>query len=753
MNLRAWALLVALATGIQDLYAVPHTRIDPYASLEGGNPQERFGEEVGCSAPVPELRNRSVVAVAAPSANGGTGAVYLYDPSDGGVPLQILAPTSDGMVSQFGSAVEFIDDVNGDGVDDLVIGAPGTSAQIAGKLYAFVSTHQEGALRFTQCGVLSDAGGFAEKLHAIRAAGGESDVRFVVGVPSESRIVGYDVSVQSDGVCLFSQGNSFTAAGEAAGRFGDGLGQIRGAVANSQRVASLGVVAPHQGSSGSVSVLEAVVGGHMFASLGGEVVSVPHALRGSSIGTHYGSELFAIGDPAELSARGLVSVYSAGNLYGGPICSKAVELSDPSSAFGRAVIHLGDTFTGLVGEASAAFAVSKSEFATGGSLAIFGVTPQGSCGELMELNNCRYDPYQEQGSAIVGGDSCQTEHSGGVRRIMVVGSPGWAGSRGRVDIYLEGTEQQTPRECQNHTTASVSTSIPEASVTARPSSGVIAVPETSVTVLPTQAGNSGASPTPVVGPTGSTPSDPLTPAPILIDTPTSISTQMPLNTATANPGVEPTEGVGSEQTPTQTPSPTPTEELSEDEGGISEPTPHYSPTATSTSRQDDDVASVQDDPPIPVFPDALGLPTPEVAQIGTQVQVTMPVVRPELSASAQKKAARTLMKRGRLTRKRAQAILADPSNLVVTYILTYSEVVQRARFSFIQSAHADDGRRKRSSKMKRVRSRSNRVTLARLQPGVTYRVSYQVEIAVRRPRAVLGITKASAVAQFVYGAS
>lgn len=805
MNLRTWVLLLSFVAGMGHAHAIPRTWIAPHVSFEGALDQGRFGEEVGCSLPALGANGRSIVAVGAPFANGGVGAVYLYDPSDAGVPFQTFGPSAADQALQFGSAVEFIDDVNGDGVDDIVVGAPGTSAQVDGKLYAFVSVRQDRALRFVQCAILSSARGFAEKIQAIRAVGGDSDVDFVVGVPSESRIVGYKLNVQSDGSCTFAQGSSFLGAGEAAGRYGEGLGQVKSFSAQNSNPAALAVVAPLQGSFGSVSIFEATssaMGGLSSTEIS---VSVPPVLSGTSIGTHYSSELFAVGNPADQGGRGVVSIYSASSIIDGQICSKARELSEPSSAFGRVVSHLGVSFAGLVGEGRTAFAVTQSEQATGGALAVFGVAQEGICGDLMELNNCRSDPYQEQGSALAGGDYCQTELNGEARRFVVVGSPGWSGGRGRVDIYLEGAERESAVECQTETPSAVSLSgtmlgeatatspaTPSSSAPSMPSpqdpasistplaSAVTSTPQSSltqappldekntegvpVTVPPTQTTQSSATQTPVANPSAGTQSEPPKPAPTSMYTPSPAPTdvgdaptpgtspQTPVSTATSTPAVEPTEGLGSDPTPEPTSSPAPTQENGEDGGEVTEPTPQYSPTATSTTALGNDHGwwSVNGGPSIPVFPGAVGLPTPEVTENGSQVQISMPIVRPELSVSARQKAVKTLMKKGRLSKKRAEAVLADPKNLVVTYIVTYSEVIQRSSFSLIQSAHADDRPRKRSTKITRIRSRSNNVTLARLQPGATYRVSYQVEISVRKPRAVLGVTRASGVSQFVY---
>jgi len=78
------------------------------------------------------------VAVGAPSADSGAGAAYLYTGSASGLDAsrqQRLALTTSGSSDALGSALAGAGDVNGDGYDDLVVGARGRGTTGAVVLY------------------------------------------------------------------------------------------------------------------------------------------------------------------------------------------------------------------------------------------------------------------------------------------------------------------------------------------------------------------------------------------------------------------------------------------------------------------------------------------------------------------------------------------------------------------------------------------------------------------------------------------
>jgi len=125
-------------------------------------------------------------------------------------------------------------------------------------------------------------------------------------------------------------------------------------------------------------------------------------------------------------------------------------------------------------------------------------------------------------------------------------------------------------------------------------------------------------------------------------------------------------------------------------------------------------------------------------------------VRPEINAGQLAKAVRDLQRKRRMSKNKATQALSDPNNLVVTYIIEYAEVSAARGFSLIQSAYAQDSRRL-ASKARQLRSRLNTVTLRNLRAGATYRVTYRVEVATKKPRSIIGVTERSAAVTFRVG--
>jgi hypothetical protein len=82
---------------------------------------------------------------------------------------------------------------------------------------------------------------------------------------------------------------------------------------------------------------------------------------------------------------------------------------------------------------------------------------------------------------------------------------------------------------------------------------------------------------------------------------------------------------------------------------------------------------------------------------------------------------------------------------VVTYIVYISKVeeVRLSRFSLIESAHAAPKTRNLRERIRKLRARKNAVAITRIQTGASYRVYYEAEIALKKPRMVVGKTKPS----------
>jgi hypothetical protein len=673
-------LLVSCVLGNSYSWAVPETSLATAMSWTGSIAGARFGSELACSQPVGGV---SRVAVGAPLDDSDRGRVYLFNPAAGATPTQVVAPSVGEVVGRFGASIEFIDDINSDGVDDLVVGAPGSAAAVVGKVFAFTSSVSSGALQYQLCGVTSGGPGFGEKLQGIRQAGGASGANLVVANPELSELSGFMVFFGSGGTCSFSSEASFSQTEASGTRFGSALAQV---AAGSGSAASIAVAASDNGALGATSLVRdvtipgAVFGGGVPTPIGGLVRS------GSTVAGYYGSGLYVVGSPRNDSERGVVSIYPRADETSPAVCSIALAGALPGDRFGATVAHLHTAFSGLIGVGSVAVAASRAEVETGGSVVVFGAETTG-CSALHYYNNCQSDSLQEQGAAIYGGEGCVTVSGGVTVKMLLVGSPGWNGHRGRVDIAVEGDELPSPQSCFNTPTAT-----PSASMTPEPT----ATPSATPTTTPT-------------------------PTYTVSSTPTPVATVMPTAAQT----------VSTPPTPVATmPSAT--------------STPDVTASAISSPRDDGQIVIDSTPKPVIVFPGASGLPTPEVSQVGDTLEIRLPEVTPQLSTKDTKRAVRSLLKRNkRMSRKRAEALLADPDNLVVTYIVHYS-VLQQARFSrfsFIDSAHAAPLDSRKATKVNKIRTRNASVALGRIQRGAMYRVAYQVEIALRKPRTVIGTTK------------
>jgi hypothetical protein len=225
----------------------------------------------------------------------------------------------------------------------------------------------------------------------------------------------------------------------------------------------------------------------------------------------------------------------------------------------------------------------------------------------------------------------------------------------------------------------------------------------------------------------------------LVVAPTPTPAYVVTDLATPLPSLTPENPTFTTPTPSPTPSASPIGGQGGQDGG--------SINNTEGAAGGNGLSSNFSEAPVVVAPGAEGLPAPEVIKQKGAVEVRMPVVKPQLSGGDLSKANSQLRRRLKISRGRANRLLSDPKNLVVTYIVEYSEIATAQRFAFIQSAYADDTTRTAYRK-RQIRSKRNSVTLRNLRPGATYSVSYRVEISLARPRVVLGVTKPSFSVRF-----
>jgi hypothetical protein len=143
-----------------------------------------------------------------------------------------------------------------------------------------------------------------------------------------------------------------------------------------------------------------------------------------------------------------------------------------------------------------------------------------------------------------------------------------------------------------------------------------------------------------------------------------------------------------------------------------------------------------------VAPGSARLPAPEVFFSNPNMaNVILPEVSVRLTEAQRDRALRLLLNRGS-SKQKAEKALENPKNFITTYIVTIvaegraaaaQAVVLKARMAYARGA----------TQMRKLRTRRSRVSVGRLTPGTTYSVSYRVEISLKKPRTVLGVTKSS----------
>jgi hypothetical protein len=166
-------------------HSILFTILDP--NEDEGN---RFGYAV---AALGDVNGDGVpdMAIGTPKLNASedlpdVGAVYIFSGANASLIRQLNSP-SQTLSGRFGSAVANAGDVNHDGVNDLIIGAPGES-------HAYVFNGSTGALIFT---IASPAAANADKIPSFgyAVAGGQDLNRdgtpdFVIGAPNQNSLKG-----------------------------------------------------------------------------------------------------------------------------------------------------------------------------------------------------------------------------------------------------------------------------------------------------------------------------------------------------------------------------------------------------------------------------------------------------------------------------------------------------------------------------------------------------------------------------------
>lgn len=464
-------LLSIIVSPTLTAFAAPKTSLAPTLSVSGIPGAGRLGSSLDCAPPSTATNQHSLLAIGAPAGLSDTqqpvGLVYIVDPE---APLerrvlQTIGSPSPRVDGEFGKALAFIPDNNGDGVPELAISQPNG---VNGTLYFFKSVVSDtGQISYASCGSFSSVPQFGEVLTAIDSPlSGAPDL--LVGSPRAAIPHAMGLTVSTSGAtCYASEVPGFAAQGTSQSYLGAATSFIADHPSSGDGIPDMVVGVPRSGgASGLAGRVRLVRSDEVGAPVTPTAVSTAtpsatHApnssiqyllsgegtdLAGASIASSRDSDVFAAGSPGAAQGRGLVSLVSASV---GTLCAFTETFQESSVGLGQTVASLGSSFSALTGLSGTNVAAYHSEPSTGGAVAVFGMSQDAtSCSQrLTYINNCEAEPAQEQGAAIQGGARCAMHANGSLQSMVVVGSPGHSGG-GRVDIYLDtNTLPSQPLPC------------------------------------------------------------------------------------------------------------------------------------------------------------------------------------------------------------------------------------------------------------------------------------------------------------------
>ncbi|HGY90471.1 MAG TPA: VCBS repeat-containing protein [Planctomycetes bacterium] len=339
------------------------------------------------------------------------GAVHVYSGATGGL---IHAFTGDSVINRLGSAVAAAGDVDGDGVTDIIAGAETSSVNGAGAGAAVVYSGATGAILHTLAGQ-TPVGLFGHSVAGLGDLDGDGLGDFAVGAPLSNSGGGLEsgttlVYSGATGTPIFTFSGSTPLAhhGWSISNAGD---------VNGDGVSDLVVGIPHvanngANSDGQVRVYSGATGGILYIFDD----SAPPSLEGFSVSgagdvNGDGFSDIIVGTPPPVNGMGIVRVYSGAT---GQILHVFPESSPAYLGYGHTVAGAGDV--NADGFDDVVFADNSNS--ANGVLSGYAEVRSGKTGALLFL--VRGSSYEALGSSLAAVGDLNADGASEV----IIGAPG-----------------------------------------------------------------------------------------------------------------------------------------------------------------------------------------------------------------------------------------------------------------------------------------------------------------------------------------
>jgi len=288
----------------------------PVFTVTGDMPNIYFGRSVGTAGDVNGDGYDDVI-VGAQAYDNWTGRVYVYAGSPGGLgATPIFSADGEGPSDSFGHCARAAGDVNGDGYSDVVVGAHGYG-EFAGRIYVYLgSASGLDAARARAVTGEQVNGHFGYSVDTAGDVNGDGYDDLIVGADRQSKNTGW-VYVYAGSSSGPSATPIFTATGEGEhDYFGYSVGTA--------------------GDTNGDGYDDVIVGAYHYKDSTGRVYVYPGSARGLSITPI----LSATGEgPASCFGR---SVGTAGDVNGKGRADPIVGAPSHDDAMGRAYVYLGE---------------------------------------------------------------------------------------------------------------------------------------------------------------------------------------------------------------------------------------------------------------------------------------------------------------------------------------------------------------------------------------------------------------------------